>query len=350
MRRASHGFLEVGDELVVGSSIRAFVGANGGGKTLAMVEGMVLPAWADGVRVVGNMRLYPAVAGFDKALAMEIYSWRDIVRVGVRNDRDGRALRERPSGGPVDEDQAVAEGLAPSELPLWSITDNESCVLVVDEISAMLPSRQSMSLPAQLGRELNQLRKSDVEVGWTAPNWSRCDSFLREVTQEVTVCKGSWPDKWLRDEQNKIVRDIHGEKVRYPKRGWEPNRLFRFATFDARDFDEFSYSTVKDVVPKRRARYWRPKHVAQYCYDTLQPVGMLDHLDDVGQCVVCGGSRSRPKCSCGDHGSRRAEGRTARSSKAAEAQAEAGWDPDPTDTRHDLTAAKAAFMATVGKG
>lgn len=243
-------------------AIRAFVGKNGGGKTLAMVEGMVLRSWAAGRPVCANLALFPERLGYSQDLYLPLESWKQI-------------------------------------------PDLKGTTLCLDEISSVLPSRQAMSVPPQLVRILNQLRKGDVQLGWTAPNWSRCDVLLREVTQAVTVCRGSLPDRWQRIDSGPArfnrakLTDSAGKALRADD-GWGPNRLFFWSTYDAMEFDEFTYSAVKDVRPRARRRFWRPRHSADLAYNTLDAVDLLDHLDDVGLCVGCGGTRSRAKCSCGD--------------------------------------------------
>lgn len=225
-----------------------------------MVERLVLPAWARGRPVVANLALRPELLGFPRELYVPLRSWRQIPELS-------------------------------------------GCTLCLDEISSVLPSRQAMSVPPQLVRILNQLRKGDVELGWTAPNWARCDVLLREVTQAVTVCRGSFPDRWEREQvgavrfQRPRRRDAQGEPIRQTH-GWGPNRLFRWTTYDAMEFDEFTYSTSKQLQPRGSCRYWRPRHFGDVAYETLEAVDLLDHLDDVGVCVVCGGTRTRAKCSC----------------------------------------------------
>jgi len=274
-------------------AIRAFVGANGGGKTLAMIQALALPAWKAGRPVCANLALDPTRLGYPSDLFIPLETWRQIPEL-------------------------------------------EGCNLLLDEISSVLPSRQAMSVPPQLVRILNQLRKGDVQLGWTAPNWARCDVLLREVTQAVTVCKGSFPDRYHREPAVDIARAIKGKAARFPKAardddghrqrydaGWLPNRLFTFETYDAMEFDEFSYSTVKDVRPRGRRRYWRSRHAAQLAYSTLQAVDLLDHLDDVGTCVVCGGQRRRERCACPKHAEPAA-------APAAEGEAQV-IEPDPRD-------------------
>lgn len=240
-------------------SIRSFVGPNGGGKTLAAVSLTAFPAWEKGRPVVANFRLYPERVGYSADLFRPLGSWREIPEL-------------------------------------------EGVTLILDEITAVLPSRQSMSLPPQLARVLNQLRKQDVQLAWTAPDWRRADTILREVTQAVTTCVGMVPDRWQREPQQRwlprAVRDDLGKRVEWES-GWKPNRLFRWVTFDAISFEEFSQTQAKQLRPESVRRYWRSKHLAHLAYDTIEGVDLLDHLDDVGTCVVCGGRRSRPPCKCG---------------------------------------------------
>lgn len=241
---------------------------------------MVVRSWAAGRPVCANLALFPERLGFPAELYVPLESWKQI-------------------------------------------PDLRGVTLVLDEISSVLPSRQAMSVPPQLVRILNQLRKGDVDLAWTAPNWSRCDVLLREVTQAVTVCRGSFPDRWQRvaagpARWNRPKATDDGDRPMRHVKGWPPNRFFSWTTYDAMEFDEFSYSAVKQIRPKLRVRYWRPRHGTDLAYNTLEAVNLLDHLDDVGLCVNCGGTRSRPRCKC-DSPSTRAAGRNA-----------AGGAPDAT--------------------
>ncbi len=236
--------------------IRAFVGPNGGGKTLAAVQLAVVPALGEGREVVSTCRI-----NHPKARLLE--SWREI-----------DSLR--------------------------------SCLLVLDEITSSLPSRGAMQVPPQLIRTINQLRKVDVEAVWTAPNWARADVALREVTQEVTLCRGMLPDPWERVPGEippwwrpyaHRMKMPNGETFRRSSR-WQSNSLFRWVTYPAWSFDEFSLHAVKKVKASERVWYWRPWHSAQFLYDTIEGVSLMDHVDETGVCVVCGGLRRRAACSC----------------------------------------------------
>lgn len=263
-------------------TIRAFVGPNGGGKSLGMTAKMALPALRDGQVVVSNYRLHPERLGFAAWQWMPLESWRQIPRLGVQH----------------------------SKMPGPSLTRGRPACLLLDEITAVLPSRGYASVPAELLRVLNQLRKPQLTVGWTAPAWSRADVVLREVTKLVTLCRGRMPDPWVRGTDGKPLRDASGKKV--PERGaWPVNRLFTFATYDATTFEEFSLDQAQGqrLRPIAVQRYWRPsgrswpsagKEMvgAHLLYDSLESVGLLDHVE-AGECVGCGGKVRTRYCECG---------------------------------------------------
>lgn len=237
-------------------AIRSFVGANGGGKSLAAVALVAIPAWKEGRPVMSNMGLNPAALGFDPDLYVPLTRWEDV------GDFHGGSV-------------------------------------ILDEISSVMPSRSHAKVPPELIRLMNQLRKQDVELAWTAPAWARCDLVLREVTQAVTVCRGSYPDKWRRDDDGtsrwfpRRTRDEHDDPVPV-RRAWWPNRLFVWTTFDAFAFDEFSYTKTKELRPLGVRRSWIYRQPARLAYDTLEGVELLDHLRDGPRSVEPEGSPARP--------------------------------------------------------
>jgi hypothetical protein len=241
--------------------IRAFVGPNGSGKTLGAVVLNALPAWRRGIPVVSNMTLDPAAIGLDPALFIPLTTWRQIPE-----------LRD--------------------------------CVLIVDEIQATFPSRESARMPAELARMLNQLRKPNVQLVWTGPAWARADLIIRECTQYVTLCRGMLPDRMVR-QPGVVARfppalKVDGRAQRVETTGWLPNRLFRYVTFDATAFEEFTLGKAEKLRPMSRRFYWRTAHPEQACYVTGEQVSLLDHIDEFGTCMQCGGNRRRPACSCGE--------------------------------------------------
>lgn len=241
------------------AGIRAFVGPNGSGKTLAAVALACEPAWREGVPVVSNLTLSPDRLGFDASLFVPLRSWRQI-----------SALRD--------------------------------CVLLLDEVQATFPSRESQRMPAELGRVLNQLRKPNVQLVWTGPAWARADLLIRECTQYVTLCRGYLPDVWVREPaprfSRRVLTDERGRRERVRTTGWLPNRLFRWTTFDAFQFEEFTARRAEKMRSVSNRWYWRSSHLHDQAYATGENVALLDHLDVSGICAVCDGQRSRHRCTC----------------------------------------------------
>lgn len=229
--------------------IRAFVGRNGAGKSLGAVVFDVVPALLEGRPVVSSVPIH-------HPLYQPLESWRQLA------------------------------GLS-------------GCLLFLDEISSLFPSRQSNSVPPELVRKLEQLRKSDVRVVWTAPAWARADSVLRAVTLEVVESRGFWPDHFVRAPGSVSLRHPLGEKVSRSETDWPSRRLFRYRAFSAVDFVSFTNATADRLKPEWSRWYFRPWGDEARLYSTLDPVSLLDSVDEVGTCVRCGGRRSRPVCKCG---------------------------------------------------
>lgn len=224
-----------------GFTIHAYIGANGHGKSLAMLHDTYLSILA-GRRILSTVRIIDPRTG----LPYEHYE----------------PLRT-----------------------LSQLIDARNCDVLLDEIVGALPSTAGQSLPVEVQLLLNQLRRRDVALRWTAPSWMRCNVVLREVTQAVTVCRGYMP---------KYEHSTDTERV------WGSNRLFRWTTYDAYEFTEWSDNKEAKLKGKANAWAWRGrKMMAQYCYDTLDAVDNIDSGE--GFCFRCGGMRpklQRPACSC----------------------------------------------------
>lgn len=272
-------------------SISAYVGMNGSGKSLAIMEQQVLPAWRRGRLVVSNMTLRPEALGFPPDLYQPLRSTAEIPDLGTCDKKNCAAAL------------ASGEACEPGTCP-HSTTAGRACLVVFDEISACFPSRSFSTLPPEVARKLNQLRKADVTLAWSAPSWRRCDTILRECTITVTLCRGRWADRYERQTEKpgrfpRAVRDERGRRVRFDG-DWLPHRVFLWRTFDAEQFEEFSTDKVTrdQLRPISKRWYWRTRHAAHLGYDTLEGVDLLDHVDDYGVCMKCRGTRRRPVCSC----------------------------------------------------
>ena len=265
-------------------TIAAFVGPNGSGKTFGVVCLGVLPAWDAGRLVVSNLALYPERLGFPADLYQPLSSWKDIARIGACPAPEGVACE-------------------PGECE-HSSTRGRGCLLVLDEASAVLPSRSSASVPAQLIVVLNQLRKRDVTLMWTAPDFARMDIIVRACTQTVTLASGFAPDRWVRDCPPGTsawlpprALDEDGQPIPV-ERGWRPNRGFTFKTYEATSYDEFTLGKTERLRPRSSVTIWRTRHGAMHAYETLEQVALLDHLADTGTCWECGGKKKAEVCRC----------------------------------------------------
>lgn len=177
--------------------------------------------------------------------------------------------------------------------PLWvpfrdwtQLLDAEHCDVIMDEVTGVASSRESQSMPSVVANFLVQLRRRDVVLRWTAPNWARADKIIRECTQAVTYCRGLMPTTAVDDDGDRM---------------WRHRRLFRWKTYDAADFDEFTEGKRTDVKPHVSDWHWGPGSPAFAAYDTLDAVMSIGTVTDGGRCVACGGRRRVAECSCPDY-------------------------------------------------
>lgn len=255
-----------------GVPIIGYVGANGDGKTLAMVRDTE-QSLRTGRAVLSTKPLFEVV-----------------LRGGCPED-DGRGAWMA---------YAPAPGIAgwrrphPLYVPLVSwgqVVAAANCDMLLDEITGVASSRSYQGTPQQLVNKLVKLRHDDVVARWTAPNWMRADVVLREVSQAVCVCKGY-------------------VKKAVPGLLWPQKSVFQFATYDAMAWEDYSLNKVEKVRCLSKEWYFRSRGMAMHMYDTLGSVDMLDHTDQGGHCLTCGGKRALRKCDCPDEtGERDGRGR-----------------------------------------
>jgi hypothetical protein len=192
--------------------IAAYVGANGSGKTLAMVHD-TLPS---------------------------LYEHRTIYTTVPLTFPDGTI-----------PDNVVL-------LHDWSqILNAQHADILLDEVSAICSSRDTDALPPQVATLLQQLRKRDLVLRWTAPNWARADRILRETTMCLTVCRGFFPRRQTATD-------------------WPTRTFFLWRTYDSANYTDFAStnSTVKHLKPLQRSLYFLPLHrgAAPDSYDSLSAV------------------------------------------------------------------------------
>lgn len=260
--------------------ITGFVGPNGSGKSAGMVW-VTMPSLAAGRTVLSTVRLL---------------DW--------ENPRDCDGCDEPghvqpvlvPAAGPqeIGEPRPLAQvgtrvhrAAHPSYVRFhsWSqLLEAKSCDVLMDEVTGIASSRESQGMPAPVANKLVQLRRADVVVRWSAPSWARADKIIRECSQAVVFSQG-----YLAKESADADRL------------WRNRRLFRWQTYDAADFEEFTAGKREQLRAKVSDWHWGPSSPVFDAYDTFDAVSSIGSVRDSGRCYVCDGSRRVPKCSCPDN-------------------------------------------------
>lgn len=241
--------------------IHAYVGPNGSGKSASAVWDS-LPSLDVGRTVLSTVRLL---------------DW-----------RNPRPCDDETCTSP---DHATHRAAHPAYVPLteWhQLLDAERCDVIMDEVTGVASSRESSGMPAAVANLLVQLRRRDVVMRWTAPAWSRADKIIRETSQAVTYCRG-----YLAVESGDADRM------------WRQRRLFRWTTYDAAEFEEFTAGKREQLRPEIGQWFWGPGSDVFDAYDTMDAVATIGHVLDTGRCATCGGRRTAPACTCEDHAARR---------------------------------------------
>jgi hypothetical protein len=272
-----------------GFPIRCYVGPNGGGKSLAMVND-VLPSLAAGRRVVSTVRIL---------------------------DEHGNP---HPLWVPLDS--------------FGILLEVEKCDVLLDEVTGVASSRSSGNvIPPAVLNLLMQLRRRDITLSFTAPAWNRAEKVIRETCQAVTLCQGFAPKAsrsakthhagahpWDPDslelvelepddprDRLEFLRDALDPALVCPlerphshdeARQWSPKRVFFWRTYDAFVFDEWTTAKRERIKPVCRQVFYRPGSEAERRYDTFDQVLSVAAVTEGGSCVECGGTRPRPRCSC----------------------------------------------------
>jgi len=224
--------------------IHAYVGPNGGGKSLAMVNDTI-PSLRAGRRVLSTVRLIDPRTGEDHPAYERFHTF----------------------------DQLL---------------DARDCDILMDEVVGIAGARESQKLDPRVQNVLVQLRRRNCTLRITAPNWLRADKIIREVTQAVTECRGYYADR-------NLVRAGENDAVQL----WAPKRLFNFRTYDVIDFDEWTAGRREKVSPIANEWFVGRGSEAFRTYDTLDAVERVGGIGENSECEVCGGHRRRPACSCG---------------------------------------------------
>lgn len=247
------------------SSIRAYIGPNGSGKSALMV-----------------MDVLPVLDG---------QTWQ-CENPGHLHTQRGEVEGLRRVLSTVQLLQGGEPHPLCDRLTEWSqVLEAEHTDILFDEVTGIAGSRESMGMPVVVQNKLNQLRRADTPMSWSAPSWARADSIIRSCTQLVTDCRGWMPDRSLLRSDSPPA--------------WLPKRLFKARSFAAVDFDEWTAAkaaqgkgAVRPLRPAVVQWWWGPGSRVFDSYDTFDAVSRVGEVLDGGRCAHCGGRRAVPQCRC----------------------------------------------------
>lgn len=265
-----------------GWPIHGYVGPNGGGKSAAMVWD-TLPSLEAGRPVLSTVRLLD----YENPRACEGWRMQDGVQVECETCLTQWETLSAFDGEVEDAPEFREHGHAH---PLWTplrdwkqLMEASKCDVLLDEVTGVASSRTSQSLPAPVANKLVQLRRVDCVVRWSAPAWARADLIIRECSQAVTYCQG-------------FLTKESGEADRM----WRQRRLFKWKTYDAQLFEDFTSGKRETLGSELVDWHWGPRSPVFGAYDTYDAVSTVGTVTDAGRCYECGGKKSIPACKC-DH-------------------------------------------------
>lgn len=170
----------------------------------------------------------------------------------------------------------------PRYRPLRTLNDLarvEHAELLLDEVPGIADARDHQSMPNQVRKAIQEMRRRDVIVRITSVGFESMDSRLRMIVRCVVQCAGL-------------------SVVRQPGSMWPESRVLRWTAYDRADFERFTQDARNRITPLGRQFVWRPGHLLERSYDTLAPVLALSIATESGACMVCGGARPRAACGC----------------------------------------------------
>lgn len=276
--------------------ILAFVGGNGGGKTLAAIY-TVLPTLAGKRWACANpdhLHTHGADCASRRFLSSEptetctcATTWETIEGQRVATEvADGATVEGWRRVLSTVELRDLTDTNAPSPYyerlrSFVQLLGVEHADVLMDEVTGVASSRAHQSLPVQVENLIQQLRRRDARLLWTTPDYGNADNRIRSVTRGVVHCRG----------YSQVRSRLEGGV-------WREARLFRWTLYDASEFDLFTVGKREKLAPTSRQFFWRPGHIAQDAYDTLAAVSQLGAAAEGGMCISCGGRRSSPSCTC----------------------------------------------------
>lgn len=208
-----------------------------------------------------------------------------------------------------------------SQLPTFEHGD-----LILDEVGGAVASSTGDDIPMSVKAVLQEMRRKEVNIRWSAPSWARASKVLRECSLGVTVSQGKFAVRdsdeveffgrhkreYMDPDTFRLVSDwCENDELHTHSAGrtWGSRRMFSTATFDASQFDEWTAAKREKLKPVVRQIIWRPGHELETAYDTHAHVNKLGQVTDSGRCDTCMGYKARRKCECGEQHDTRADTR-----------------------------------------
>jgi len=247
--------------------IHAYIGPNGSGKSLLMVYDTI-PSLESGRKVLSTVRI------------LDYKNPRLCDDIHCKSEAHGEHMAAHPNYIPLTNWKQ-----------LLNFRDGD---VLLDEVQGVLSSREFSSLPAPIATMLLQLRRRNVALRWTAPNFARADKLLREVTLSVTVC-----EPFLAKKKK--------SKPGQPDAIWFERSAVLAMTYKAELVDEIDARKLSlgEETPIIRQFLFRKKfrwtNLTCKAYDTYDSITSISTPDSSGACLECGGSVTRMKCLCSKH-------------------------------------------------
>jgi hypothetical protein len=237
-------------------SIICIVGSNGAGKTLCMMV-LTTPTrngvWWECDNPDHEHTKRGQLAGYRRMLST----------TPIRDGNGGL----HPLYDPFDDYQQLVEV--------------EHADVYMDEANSVASSRASSSMDRRVEVKLQQLRKADVFLYLTAPDFSRIDIAIRQVTKCVVECRGYAP-----------APDVPGQ----PSLLWKPRRVFKFSAYDAVEFERWTANSAEKADALGVLWFKGPGSAAFRAYDTLASVNVIASMTPQDTCTVCEGKIMRHTC------------------------------------------------------
>lgn len=237
-------------------SIVALVGSNGAGKTLAM---MVLTT--------------PTRNGI----------WWECDNPDHVHTQNGvtSGFRRMLSTTPILDGNGDLHPLYDAFDDYQQLVDVEHADVYMDEANSVASSRASSSMDRRVEVKLQQLRKADVFLYLTAPDFSRIDIAIRQVTKCVVECRGFAPAPDTGEAGQML---------------WRPRRVFKFSMYDAVEFEKWTANSAEKADALGVLWFKGPGSAAFRAYDTLASVNVIASMTPQDTCTVCEGRVTRHVC------------------------------------------------------